>query len=144
MARLFMACLRTKFQPDTIPADGNVSGGHYQSSRPLALPVSTSSCRFFRVISASRVSNRYRGGLTGRIRRFPSFTVRSTLPPSSTCASLAKLLGILRPRLLPHFWIFVITVSLLYTQRVYIGSAGKVKAQVLRFSVIPRIVEPKH
>src|ERR687887_369150 len=102
MARLLMARLGVELKPDQVPACGDVAR-HYQASRPTALPVETSPCRFLRLTFRRRRLNANLRTRSGRTKSRPFCTDRSTVAPSSTWASAAKDRGIRNPRLLPHF-----------------------------------------
>ena len=105
-ASLLMTRLGIEPQPDQFPARRYISS-HYQASRPTALPVETSPCRFRRLTLRRSTFKEYLRTRSGRTRSRPFSTDRSTAAPSSTCASAAKDRGIRNPRLFPHFWIFV-------------------------------------
>src|SRR5437773_7289018 len=102
MACLLVARLGGEPKPDQVPARGHI-GRHYQASRPTALPVETSPCRFRRPTFRSSTFSEYLRTRSGRTKSRPFSTDRSTVVPSSTWASAAKDRGIRNPRLLPHF-----------------------------------------
>src|ERR1700682_4510932 len=102
MPGLRVARLGVELEPDEIPARGDI-GGHYQASRPTALPVETSPCSFRGLTFLSSALRAYFRTRSGRTRSRPFSTDSSTAAPSSTCASTATNLGIRNPRLLPHF-----------------------------------------
>src|SRR2546427_10132968 len=108
MAGLLVARLGVELEPDQVTSCGHI-GRHYQVSRPTALPVEISPCRFRRLTFRRSTFNAYLRTRSGRTKSRPCSTDRSTVAPSSTWASAANDRGIRNPRLLPHFWILVST-----------------------------------
>ena len=87
MPRLLVARLWVELKPDKIPTRGYV-GRHYQASRPTALPVDISRCRFRPLTFRRSAFNEYLRTRSGRTRSRPSSTDRATA--SVACGSLAR------------------------------------------------------